>query len=81
MYIYIFLFLVEYSPHAQHWLLLDRVVQQVVLQQPSPSSRSTSSHENLQPPADDTSETSATYTKVQYLSLSGTRTIIKFKQK
>ncbi|CAK1542960.1 unnamed protein product [Leptosia nina] len=32
----------EYNPHAQHWLLLDRVVQQVVLQQPSAGSRASS---------------------------------------
>ncbi|XP_061717684.1 disheveled-associated activator of morphogenesis 1 [Cydia pomonella] len=35
----------EYNPHAQHWLLLDRVVQQIVLQQPNAGSRSTSSQE------------------------------------
>ncbi|XP_047997795.1 disheveled-associated activator of morphogenesis 1-A isoform X1 [Leguminivora glycinivorella] len=35
----------EYNPHAQHWLLLDRVVQQLVLQQPNAGSRSTSSQE------------------------------------
>lgn len=31
----------EYSPHAQHWLLLSRVVQQVVLQKPASRSQST----------------------------------------
>ncbi|XP_063385445.1 disheveled-associated activator of morphogenesis 1 [Cydia fagiglandana] len=35
----------EYNPHTQHWLLLDRVVQQIVLQQPNAGSRSTSSQE------------------------------------
>ncbi|XP_045532895.1 disheveled-associated activator of morphogenesis 1 isoform X2 [Pieris brassicae] len=38
----------EYNPHAQHWLLLDRVVQQVVLQQPSAGSRA-SSHQGDHP--------------------------------
>ncbi|XP_039757203.1 disheveled-associated activator of morphogenesis 1 isoform X3 [Pararge aegeria] len=36
----------EYNPHAQHWLLLDRVVQQVVLQQPSAGSRANSDRDS-----------------------------------
>ncbi|XP_047028351.1 disheveled-associated activator of morphogenesis 1 isoform X2 [Helicoverpa zea] len=32
----------EYNPMSQHWLLLDRVVQQVVLQQPAAGSRANS---------------------------------------
>ncbi|KAJ0176247.1 hypothetical protein K1T71_008421 [Dendrolimus kikuchii] len=32
----------EYNPQTQHWLLLDRVVQQVVLQQPAAGSRANS---------------------------------------
>lgn len=32
----------EYNPQTQHWLLLDRVVQQVVLQQPAAGSRASS---------------------------------------
>lgn len=32
----------EYNPQSQHWLLLDRVVQQVVLQQPAAGSRAAS---------------------------------------
>ncbi|KOB66121.1 Disheveled associated activator of morphogenesis, partial [Operophtera brumata] len=32
----------EYNPQSQHWLLLDRVVQQVVLQQPAAGSRANS---------------------------------------
>ncbi|XP_037293291.1 disheveled-associated activator of morphogenesis 1 isoform X2 [Manduca sexta] len=34
----------EYNPQSQHWLLLDRVVQQVVLQQPAAGSRASSDH-------------------------------------
>ncbi|XP_022826433.1 disheveled-associated activator of morphogenesis 1 isoform X3 [Spodoptera litura] len=32
----------EYNPQSQHWLLLDRVVQQLVLQQPAAGSRANS---------------------------------------
>ncbi|XP_045499988.1 disheveled-associated activator of morphogenesis 1 isoform X1 [Colias croceus] len=39
----------EYNPHAQHWLLLDRVVQQVVLQQPRPGDRDSDSAKVFDP--------------------------------
>ncbi|CAH0625308.1 unnamed protein product [Chrysodeixis includens] len=32
----------EYNPQSQHWLLLDRVVQQLILQQPAAGSRASS---------------------------------------
>ncbi|KAF9793726.1 hypothetical protein SFRURICE_003550, partial [Spodoptera frugiperda] len=34
----------EYNPQSQHWLLLDRVVQQLILQQPAAGSRANSDH-------------------------------------
>ncbi|CAG5043697.1 unnamed protein product [Parnassius apollo] len=37
----------EYSPHSQHWLLLDRVAQQLVLQQAAPTSRAASDRGSL----------------------------------
>ncbi|KAL0828999.1 hypothetical protein ABMA28_003876 [Loxostege sticticalis] len=37
----------EYNPYSQHFLLLDRVVQQVVLQQPSAGSRANSEQGSL----------------------------------
>ncbi|KAL4713308.1 hypothetical protein ACJJTC_015295 [Scirpophaga incertulas] len=37
----------EYSPHGQHFLLLDRVVQQLVLQQPAAASRASSEQGSL----------------------------------
>lgn len=37
----------EYNPHAQHWLLLDRIVQQIVLQTSLNTPNSSSSQENL----------------------------------
>lgn len=36
------MFPVEYNPQSQHWLLIDRVVQQLVLQQPVAPSRAAS---------------------------------------
>ncbi|XP_050677669.1 disheveled-associated activator of morphogenesis 1 isoform X2 [Leptidea sinapis] len=42
----------EYNPHAQHWLLLDRVVQQVVLQQPSAGSRANSDRDSVSETSD-----------------------------
>lgn len=38
---------VEYNPHSQHWLLLDRIVQQIILQTTTNTSNSTSSQENI----------------------------------
>lgn len=37
----------EYNPHSQHWLLLDRIVQQIILQSTTNTSNSTSSQENI----------------------------------
>lgn len=37
----------EYNPHSQHWLLLDRIVQQIVLQTSMNTANSTSSQENI----------------------------------
>lgn len=54
---------VEYNPHRQHWLLLDRIVQQLILQQGTSGSRSTSS-QDAHPNADDKSTTSTSYGKV-----------------
>ncbi|GBP65290.1 Disheveled-associated activator of morphogenesis 2 [Eumeta japonica] len=42
----------EYNPSAQHWLLLDRVTQQVVLQQPAGCGRSLSSQESVRDKSD-----------------------------
>ncbi|XP_049874997.1 disheveled-associated activator of morphogenesis 1 isoform X2 [Pectinophora gossypiella] len=36
----------EYSPQSQHWLMLDRVVQQLVLQQPGAGSRAASQQDS-----------------------------------
>ncbi|XP_053608443.1 disheveled-associated activator of morphogenesis 1 isoform X2 [Plodia interpunctella] len=41
----------EYNPQSQHWLLLDRVVQQLVLQQPSAGSRAASEQGTPSEPA------------------------------
>ncbi|XP_077293023.1 disheveled-associated activator of morphogenesis-like protein isoform X2 [Arctopsyche grandis] len=37
----------EYNPHAQHWLLMDRIIQQIVLQTSVNGANSTSSQENI----------------------------------
>ncbi|KAJ2951435.1 hypothetical protein O0L34_g13588 [Tuta absoluta] len=36
----------EYNPHSQHWLLLDRIVQQIVMQAPSAGSRAASEQDS-----------------------------------
>ncbi|XP_068627776.1 disheveled-associated activator of morphogenesis 1 [Battus philenor] len=43
----------EYNPHSQHWLLLDRVVQQLVLQQSAAGSRAASDQGSLKDDASD----------------------------
>ncbi|XP_013161888.1 PREDICTED: formin-like protein 3 [Papilio xuthus] len=48
----------EYNPHSQHWLLLDRVVQQLVLQQAAAGSRAASEQGSLK---DDASEHNKVY--------------------
>lgn len=54
----ILLFSVEYNPQTQHWLLLDRVVQQVVLQQPAAGSRANSEQGSERGSTSDTTKVS-----------------------
>jgi hypothetical protein len=52
---------VEYNPHSQHFLLVDRVLQQVVLQQPGSGSRASSEQGSLR-------DLNTDPTKVPYLT-------------
>lgn len=57
----------EYNPHSQHWLLLDRVVQQLVLQQAAAGSRAASEQGSLK---DDASESNKVHiTKIASVTL------------
>lgn len=53
----------EYSPQAQHWLLISRVVQQVVLQQPAVD-RSSGSHNDTDENRSINTNNSDTYVKI-----------------